>query len=64
MVIRIFYCGQALAVNIDGRFLSNFRFAGDVVKITNEIDELEIMVQELNEYSKFVGLRLNIDKYR
>ncbi|KAE9416458.1 hypothetical protein Angca_003584, partial [Angiostrongylus cantonensis] len=47
-------------IRIDGKFLSNLRFADDIVIFSRSTSEAEI--NELNEAGKKVGLRINRKK--
>lgn len=49
-------------LNIAGARLNNLRFADDIVLLTDNPDELQIMIQELNDASLRVGLEMNLDK--
>ena len=48
-------------MKIDGKFLSNLRFADDILFICTEIpQELQQMLQELSDESRRMGLKMNI----
>uniref|UniRef100_A0A7I4Y8T5 Reverse transcriptase domain-containing protein n=1 Tax=Haemonchus contortus TaxID=6289 RepID=A0A7I4Y8T5_HAECO len=49
-------------IRVDGRFLSNLRFADDIVLFSSSIAEAETMLAELNKAGKKVGLRINQTK--
>ncbi|XGW20478.1 hypothetical protein V3C99_003905 [Haemonchus contortus] len=49
-------------INIDGRKLSNLRFADDIVLISQNREELQQMVEELDDVSKAIGLTMNRSK--
>ncbi len=49
-------------IRIDGRFLSNLRFADDIVLFSSNTTEAEAMLKELNEAGKKFGLRINRKK--
>ena len=49
-------------IRVDGRFLSNLRFADDIVLFSSSITEAETMLKELNEVGKKIGLRINRKK--
>ena len=40
-------------------YLSNLRFANDILLLTNSADQLQKMIDELNAESKAVGLKMN-----
>ncbi|PIO66996.1 hypothetical protein TELCIR_11273 [Teladorsagia circumcincta] len=48
--------------NIDGKKLSNLRFAGDIVLISQRQEDLRQMVKELNEFGRVIGLTINRTK--
>lgn len=49
-------------ININGEYLSNLRFADDIVLLSNNKQELEEMIEELNDEGKKKGLSMNIEK--
>lgn len=49
-------------LNVDGIRLNHLRFADDVVLISTDIEELNVMLKELNAKSKEIGLKMNINK--
>ena len=49
-------------VKIDGEFLSNLRFADDIIPCTETPQELQQMLQELSDESRRIGLKMNIAK--
>ena len=49
-------------VKIDGEFLSNIRFAGDIFLCTETPQELQQMLQELSDKSRLMSLKMNIAK--
>lgn len=49
-------------LNIDGMHLHHLRFADDIVLISTDLDELNIMLNELNEESRKIGLHMNLNK--
>ena len=51
-------------IRVDRRFLSNLRFADDIVLFSSSITEAETMLKELNEVGKKIGLRINRKKTR
>uniref|UniRef100_A0A1I7YUV7 Reverse transcriptase domain-containing protein n=1 Tax=Steinernema glaseri TaxID=37863 RepID=A0A1I7YUV7_9BILA len=46
-------------ININGRHLSNLRFADDIAVIAKSKNELQQMIDELNEASLRCGLKIN-----
>lgn len=53
---------QNKGININGNNLNNLRFADDIVLISNDAEELQQMVSELQEECAKVGLEANEDK--
>ena len=49
-------------MKIDGKFLSNLRFADDIFLRTETPHELQQMLQELSDESRRMGLKMNIAK--
>ncbi|KAK6763423.1 hypothetical protein RB195_023937 [Necator americanus] len=49
-------------ISVDGRFLSNLRFAYDIVLFSSSTIEAETMFNELNEAGKRIGPRINRKK--
>lgn len=49
-------------INIDGQKLNNLRFADDIVLISETLDEMLEMIQQLQEKSLEVGLKMNSNK--
>ncbi|KAK6751184.1 hypothetical protein RB195_002886 [Necator americanus] len=49
-------------LRVDGRFLSNLRFADNIVLFSSSTNEAETMLNELNEAGKRIGLRINRKK--
>ena len=49
-------------ININGKRLTNLKFADDIVIFSNSATELQEMLNELNEKSKEVGLQMNPTK--
>ncbi|KAE9416420.1 hypothetical protein Angca_008184, partial [Angiostrongylus cantonensis] len=47
---------------INGIFLSNLRFAHDIVIFSRSTSEAKMMINELNETGKKIGLRINRKK--
>ncbi|KAK6749330.1 hypothetical protein RB195_001750 [Necator americanus] len=49
-------------MRVDGRFLSNLRFADDIVLFSSSTNEAERRLNELNEAAKRIGLRIKRKK--
>ncbi len=49
-------------IKINGEFLNHLRFADDVVLLTEKIEELKIMSEEIREKSEEAGLIINKEK--
>ena len=49
-------------IRVDGKFLSNLRFADDIVIFSRSTTEAEAMLGELNEAGRKIGLRINRKK--
>ena len=49
-------------MKIDGEFLSNLRFAGDIFLCTETPQELQQIQKELSDESRRMGLKMNIAK--
>ena len=48
--------------SIDGKKVSNLRFADDIVLVANSTAEMETMVNELNVAGLKIGLEMNMSK--
>ena len=46
-------------IEIDGEYLSNLRFADDILLLTNSADQLQNMINELKRESEVVGQKKN-----
>ncbi|KAK0402275.1 hypothetical protein QR680_016244 [Steinernema hermaphroditum] len=53
---------EDFGININGRKLSNLRFADDIALIANTEEELQQLVTELDEVSRRSGLNMNREK--
>ncbi|KAE9417168.1 hypothetical protein Angca_009690, partial [Angiostrongylus cantonensis] len=51
-------------IRIDGKFLSNLRFADDIVIFSRSSSEAEMMINDLNEAGIKIGFRINRKKTR
>ena len=51
-----------MGININGKYLSHLRFADDIVLIATSLDQAQVMLQQLNDESIKVGLKLNLSK--
>ncbi|KAE9415501.1 hypothetical protein Angca_005176, partial [Angiostrongylus cantonensis] len=49
-------------IRIDGKFLSNLRFAGEIAIFARSTSEAEMMINELTKAGKKIGLRINRKK--
>jgi len=49
-------------INIDGEQLTHLRFADDIVLISTDHREIQMMLEELNTKSKEIGLKMNLKK--
>ncbi|KAK6753824.1 hypothetical protein RB195_013047 [Necator americanus] len=49
-------------IRVDGRFISNLRFADDIVLFPSSIGEAGTMLNVLNEAGKIIGLQINREK--
>lgn len=49
-------------INVDGEYLSNLRFADDIVIISDDLGEIGDMLRELHAAAKRVGLSINFNK--
>lgn len=49
-------------ININGKKMSNLRYADDVILTAATFEELQIMIKELEEASRKVGLKMNMKK--
>lgn len=49
-------------MKIDGAYLSHLRFADDIILTSTNIEELKTMIEELNNLSKQIGLKMNLNK--
>jgi len=50
------------SLHVDGRYLSNLRFADDTVLLSNTKEELIEMLADLKRESGKIGLNMNIGK--
>ena len=53
---------QNKGILINGERLSHLRFADDITLIARDQDELQNMIEELNEKSEQIGLKINSTK--
>ena len=51
-----------MGIKIDDEWLNNLRFADDIVLISKDPQELQAMINQLNTYSKAIGLEMNLFK--
>jgi len=53
---------EKAGISINGDYLSNLRFADDIIEVACSPDELESKLQELSDASTKVGLKMNFSK--
>lgn len=53
---------EEMGIKIDGEWLSNLRFADDIVLTSKDPEELQTMLEQLNTKSKAIGLEMNLSK--
>ena len=53
---------QSKGIAINGEHLTHLRFADDIMLVSHDPDELQIMICELSAESKRAGLKINIKK--
>ncbi len=51
-----------MGLKIDGEYLNNLRFAGDIVLLSNSRNDLKIMIIDLHRESLKVGFKMNMKK--
>jgi hypothetical protein len=51
-----------MGINVNGKYLSHLRFADDIVLIAVDLDQAQAMLQQLNEESSKIGLKMNLSK--
>src|SRR6201996_1842282 len=51
-----------MGININGKYLSHLRFADDIVLMSVDLDEAQVMSQQLNEEASKVGLKMSLSK--
>ena len=49
-------------IKTDGEYLSNLRFADNILLVSTSCDQLQNMIEQLNGKSKAVGLQMNKNK--
>ncbi|CAN7984050.1 unnamed protein product [Ixodes hexagonus] len=54
--------GKLLGIRVHGEYLSNLRFADDIVLISESGEDLQRMIQDLQKESSVVGLKINMKK--
>ena len=60
--MRIAVDGFEGGIRIGGRYVTNLRYADDIVLIATSVEELQILVDRLNTAGKNIGLAINIEK--
>ena len=53
---------KRFGLNIDGRLITNLRFANDVLLLASSRGQLHVMIKDLAAASKAVGLSLHLGK--
>lgn len=53
---------ETYGININGEYLSNLRFADDIILITESHTQLQEMISSLDEESQKYGLTMNCQK--
>jgi hypothetical protein len=51
-----------MGIKINGEYLSQLRFADDSVLMAADLDQAQVMLQQLNEESSKIGLKMNLSK--
>lgn len=51
-----------MGIKINGEYLSHLRFADDIILIAANLDQAQVMLEQLNEESNKVGLKMNLSK--
>ena len=51
-----------MGINVNGQYLSHLRFADDIVLIAVDLDQAQVMLQQLNDESSKIGLKMNLSK--
>ena len=51
-----------MGIKINGEYLSNLRFADDIVPIAANLGQAQLMLQQLSEEASKVGLKMNLSK--
>ena len=49
-------------IRMDGEYLSNLRFADDIILTSEDPEEIKVMLEQIKEESRKVGLRMNMKK--
>lgn len=53
-----------MGININGKYLSHLRFADDIVLMALDLHQAQVMLQQLNDESSKVGLKMNLSKMK
>ena len=51
-----------MGINVNGKFSSHLRFADDICLIAMGLDQAQVMIQQLNDESMKIGLKMNLSK--
>jgi hypothetical protein len=49
-------------ININGEYISHLRFADDIVIMAETLQDLQLILNDLADFSARIGLRVNLDK--
>jgi hypothetical protein len=49
-------------ININGEYISHFRFADAIVIMAETLQDLQLMLNDLGDSSVSIGLRMNLNK--
>src|ERR1700742_812031 len=51
-----------MGININGKFLNHLHFADDIILIAANLDQLQTMMNQLQQESSKIGLKMNLSK--
>jgi hypothetical protein len=52
---------RGFGININGEYMTHLRFADDIVVMSETLEDLSTMLDDLNRVSQQVGLKMNMD---